>query len=279
MRLRVAIGGLVIELQSDAAVRAALERKFGAFLATDSSVQPDLELVLEAPRTDFSPEFHLEEGEPLTLAPRVDGSRVDIGGPVTGGLDLGRSGDRPCRGILVGAEHLGHVDALMRLGLSLLLPARDALLLHASAVEVGAGDEAAVFCGYSGRGKSTAARALGRALCDELVVLHVGADGIEVSGTPYWNGANRRMRLRRLVCLERDEEGEGELNELVGARALAVVSPHVARYAAVPTVDRQVFELVGRLVESRPVAHLACPTGTSYVPFLRSMLETRLGGA
>src|SRR5262249_45909148 len=121
---------------------------------------------------------------------------IAIEGPIRGSYSVPAR-----RGLVDDGEAVGALDCLVRLAPSLELPASGALLLHGAAIVRPDGLAVAV-CGASGAGKSTAARALGAA-CDELVVLRPGADGVEIHATPWWYGSPLRTRCAAVVCLAR----------------------------------------------------------------------------
>jgi hypothetical protein len=95
-------------------------------------------------------------------------------------------------------------DACLRVVLSALLPERQALLVHASAVAGPGG--AVVFAGPSGSGKTTAAR-LSRSshiLNDEIcAVLIDKGNRLRVTGTPFWGEMGTGPAHRRLYPLDR----------------------------------------------------------------------------
>ncbi len=82
-------------------------------------------------------------------------------------------------------ESVHVVDSLLRITLTLLLGARDGLMLHASGVVDG--ERAYVFFGRSGAGKTTVARAVppGDVLCDELVAVRLVDGAAWAFGTPF----------------------------------------------------------------------------------------------
>ncbi len=267
------IGGLRLRVSAPAVAGRALDDKFAAFIVASEGPEGaiDATLEFESVASAFSNDFHLQEEETMPLAANADGSRVTLGpaGDFCAELELDDSGGYARARF---ARHLGDVDAVVRMAISTLLPSRGALLFHAAAVvarpEAGG---VTVLAGASGAGKTTAARAFSPALCDELVIVHVGEDDRSdaVSGTPYWRGRSARSPLDHLVLLER---GVGTREKLRGARALAVMTPHLARYIALPAVDAQIFALLGRLVARRGTLRLACPEGDAYVPYLRHAL-------
>jgi hypothetical protein len=100
------------------------------------------------------------------------------------GLILGR----PARagGVFTSPEFI--VERSLRRCVSVMLPLRGALLLHASAVSIDG--QACVFTGVSGVGKSTIAKLLAdvpgvRSMGDELVITEVDAHGARVHSTPF----------------------------------------------------------------------------------------------
>jgi hypothetical protein len=256
----VRIGPVAVGVEAAPAVAEALRNRFAAFL-DDGPV--DLRLRVET-AADFRPEaFHLEEA-PLESPPLGAPE-----GPIELPIGEARASFHPGRGEgeIVGARHLGEVDGLFRLALSIALPARGALLVHAAAVETGG--MVTVLAAASGAGKSTAAAALG-ALSDELVVIHTSG-AIEGQGTPWWRGSPRRGRVTSLRCLER---GAPSRRVLRGVEALRAVLPHVIRYVAHSPTDRAQLAAAARLCASVPVERLRCPEGSAYLPCLRGALAS-----
>lgn len=245
------IGGFAVRIEGPEVVQRAVAARFGAFLADTA---PAAVLRVEA-APSFDEGFHLDEpSATIALAPAGDEARF-----ARGGYSLARS-----EGWLEGARHLGEVDALVRLALSLELPRCGALLLHAAAIEAPGG--AAVLLGPPGAGKSTAAAGLG-ALSDELTVIHVARS--EAEGTPYWHGIARRAPIAALQVLER---GSPARERLTGAAALRAIAPHLVRYLLVPATERTILPLAAALCERVPVERLRCPEGAAYLPFLRGAL-------
>jgi hypothetical protein len=169
-------------------------------------------------------------------------------------------------GALADARSLAEIDAFLRLALSVALPRRGVLLLHAAAVVPSGGKGALVLCGHSGAGKSTAAFALGQPLCDELTALAVGAPAT-VYGTPYWCGRAESYALAHLICLERGQPSATRRN---GSQALGALAPHLVRYSA--TSDAEQLALAARLCAVQAVTELCCPIGDAFLPFLRRAL-------
>jgi hypothetical protein len=126
-----------------------------------------------------------------------------------------------------------------------------------------------LLAGASGAGKSTSARTLGRALSDELSVVHV-REG-RVAGTPYWNGSPAEAPLDRIVLLERG--GAGTAEPLTGARAVAALLPHVIRYVADEALDRDVLARCAELCQRAQVVRVHCPEGDAFLPALRAILH------
>jgi hypothetical protein len=254
--LRLAIGGLSFRVGAPGIVQEAIAERYARFLVGEGRADVTLEIGAAASfETDLRNDPSLQLGR--------DGGRARF----TGNQDVVAELDPATgAGSLAGARHLGDVDALLRLALSLMLPARGALLVHGAAVRTDGGTR--VLLGASGAGKSTAAEAFGDPLSDELVVLHPAAG--EVEGTPYWHGAPARSTIGALYCLERG--GTGARRSPHGSEQLRLVQRHVARYLAHPAIDPVVFGLVAECCRRWDVVLLQCPEGASFLPFLRGQL-------
>jgi hypothetical protein len=230
----------------------------------------------------FVPDFHLHEVEEVARLHAIrTGPTVSIEGASRGCFDPDRA-----VGTLDAATHIGEIDALLRLSLSLLLPRRGSLLLHGAAVpapevpdgdhgvprENGAPNDAyAVLVGASRSGKSTAAAALGPGLSDELVVVAPAETGAEVSGTPWWRGVQARRTAPLIGCLQRGRDVGAR--SLRGGAALRSLVPHVVRYTIDEVTDRAIFSLLANLVTCVEIRELACPEGPAFLPFLRRALS------
>jgi hypothetical protein len=254
----LSIGGLAVRIDAPPVVERCLEDRFRGFEgAGRASVSLRVATAGFRARLELDPRV-----APLSL--RREGARLQLGAiapdGARGSYDLRRG-----EGWLEGVRHLGEIDALLRLALSIELPRRGALLVHGAAVE--SAGAAVVLVGASGAGKSTAAAALG-ALSDELTVIDVGA--LQAEGTPYWRGRARRIPIASLRVLER---GLPARESVRGAEALRALLPHLVRYAALAEVDREQLALAARLCGRLPVERLRCPEGAAYLPFLRRALE------
>lgn len=91
-------------------------------------------------------------------------------------------------------------DTVMRVLWSLLLPERNAFLVHSCGIANGKG--AYLFPGRSGSGKTTLAKKAGRAniLSDELVCVQVTPENCYLMGTPFWGEFRKGGRpIRRAL--------------------------------------------------------------------------------
>ncbi len=125
--------------------------------------------------------------ETSRLGPRtLSLSRFDAEGV----LHIPRGLSEPVRGQFRVGDSANSIEAIVRIGLSVTLPKRDGLLLHASAVVTA--NRAMVFAGKSGAGKSTIATLLADGdrdtapakLADELIIVRAARAGAgENAGT------------------------------------------------------------------------------------------------
>ncbi len=186
--LTLNVGGIGMAVTAPAAWRPRLTERYGQFLSNDRAAwQVTVQHGWTAPQTQPTT---IEHGETWTRFAYA---------PFGGWLDLA---GRQAGVAIASDQHL--LPALERLLVYLLTQALPqdvgGLLLHACGV-VRQG-QAHVFIGPSGAGKSTIARlasGYGQVLCDENIVLRLGAAGPEALSTPFWGQATpdttARLRL------------------------------------------------------------------------------------
>jgi hypothetical protein len=267
MSLRIAIAGLGVELRGPALILEALRGKLGAF-QTERVAEDDVCIEIGSLHDEFEPDLRLDRD--LRVDATIGDRGVMLRGAAKGGYD-----PKARRGWLDAPRNLGEIDGIVRLALALELPRRGALLLHAAAVVPARRQQAIVLAGASGAGKSTSARAFGRPLADELSVVALAPAGLEVFGTPYWNGCSERVPLDRIVLLDRG--GASAPEPLSGGRAVALLASHMIRYVADETLDRRVFELTAEVCERTRPIHLCCPEGDAFLPHLAGALGLSAG--
>lgn len=259
---RLAIGGDELSIVAPAEVLGALPEWLGRFAASGvGSSRTPIELVVRGRpghRWDAP-----ARPEPVCARESAPGE-IAIEGAVRGKYFVAARS-----GYVDDAENVGAVDCLIRLALSAALPRNGGLLLHGAALVRPDGRAVAV-CGASGAGKSTAARALGAA-CDELIVLRPGEDGVELLATPWWQGSPLRRRCDLIVCLVRGREPGLVRNR--GGEAARALAPHIVRYVALDSIEPAVLALVGRVCERACVVTAACPEGEAFVPFLAERID------
>lgn len=150
-----------------------------------------------------------------------------------------------------------------------LLGRRGALALHACAVAEG--DDAFVFAGHSGAGKSTIAElaesAGAEVLSDDRTILAVEEEGVRAWGTPwhgsYRRGAPRSARVRGIFLLVQDRDDA--VRPLHAATAFAELFVRTVQ----PTVEgeevRRVIDSLSQIVGMVPVSSLHFrPTAAAY---------------
>ena len=141
---------------------------------------------------------------------------------------------------------------------------RDILLFHGSAI--GVDGVCYLFTAKSGTGKSTHTR-LWRQLLgqravminDDKPLLHIGADGVTVYGTP-WNGkhglgTNTSAPLKAVCILRRGEENE--IRPITPAQALPMVLQQTLRPQGAAAMT-QYLDLVDRLTANTRFWELHC---------------------
>lgn len=168
-----------------------------------------------------------------------------------------------------------------------LLAMRGDLVLHAGAVQSDAG--AVVFCGPTGRGKSTLALTLGEAghgvlgedgiaisLGQEGPVAFPGARGVRMrtgdrNGNPHTDlvpepgpGEPPPCPVAAVVLL--DERGDGlSVEPLEAARALALLTPHLVHSGGRPAIGAA-FGRLARLLHTVPAFRASLPEDLDALP-------------
>lgn len=201
---------------------------------------------------------------------RRDGQRLVVDrSDAEGWIDLASD---PVRARFRVPDDLYAREACLRVALSVALPSRDALILHASAVEWDG--HAHVFTGVSGAGKSTIAALLAarpgcRRLADELLVLARDPDAgwsvhvppvIGIAGLPI--GARAPLASIDLLAQAPSHRRAG-MSSVIAARELL---RHVVVYAAEPVTADRVLALVVQLVAEVPCFRLAFRNDASVAP-------------
>jgi hypothetical protein len=173
------------------------------------------------------------------------------------------------------------LDSVLRASLSVLLPRRSTLLLHASGVV--ADGRAFLFVGKSGAGKSTAAALTGerRLLSDDIVAVSVDG-GLAVANSVPFTGlqARRTAPLQapvELICLL-EQAREDVLEPARGGPATGDLLRCVLHLPLADPATGEVLDLVGRLVEAVPLRRLRFRRDPSVWPALRRLGGRRLDG-
>lgn len=153
------------------------------------------------------------------------------------------------------------IEACIRVALSVALPRRDALLLHASAVQWGGA--ARVFTGVSGAGKSTIAGLLAdhpacARMADEMVILQRAAAGWTLHVPPFYGIDDLPLGDHAPVAsIELIRQAPAhQRTPLAPAAALRELLRHVVVYAAEPATTELVLALAERLVREVPCHRL-----------------------
>jgi hypothetical protein len=208
-RLAVTVAGVGLDfVGSTPAVAAFLRRRFAGFAGTrrrcGGPIEIELDLRGRRPR--------LRQGGSAVALAELPGGGLRLESEAAH-AEISPDNRHAC---LVGALAAQPVDALVRLVLARALLDRDALLVHAAALVMPAG-EGVAFVGPSGSGKSTiASRLRGEVLGDEAVA--VSRTGRE-HGTPYWRGQAARAPLAALLFVGRGRKRRWQ--PLPAARAAA----------------------------------------------------------
>ncbi|MGH2652182.1 MAG: hypothetical protein ACRDHK_13350 [Actinomycetota bacterium] len=241
--LSLAIGGLRTAIRtSDPEVAAVIETRYKGFV---SPGPPDWRIEVAA--------------QPATARPPAGDVEVRRDGPrrfsvkrsdLAGTLDLA---DRSGRVNLVPGEIA--VESFLRIAYSLALVDVHGFLPHASCLV--RADKAYLFCGPSGRGKTTVARLSHDAivLTDELPVVKVAQGRATAYGTPFWGelarGAeNRSAPLVGIYFLHHEKRHAVE--PIGPGRALGRLLPNVLFFATEGGLPARVFGIAADLIEAVP---------------------------
>lgn len=263
---RLKIGGLVVQLPVDLDVADPdlLERQLRPF-AWKGLGRPDVVV-------DHLP----AEGrfQPPAGAFRVDVHRF-IGGESNNPAIvpfwlMETSGEITVRGRL---DRTLAVIGAVHLGMAHLLPSRDGLLLHASAVQ--AAGWGFVFPGPSGTGKSTAARSFrgGTVLSDEKCVVRRVRGGWRVHPVPMWSWHYpplplKTCRLAMAVMVRKG--GPVAVAAMAPTMAMAGIAPAVVHHHYDAARAGRVLDILARLVADVPVIDLAYGLGDEFAERLVS---------
>ena len=224
-----------------------------------------------------------ESGEAVfAAAETADGCLLSF--PASGAFHVAPAAGRIMvapRGPLDEVEHRLACSALCT-----LLAMRGDLVIHASAVETP--DGAVLFCGPSGRGKSTLAHALAQlgfpVLCEDGTVVELSAEG------PIALPGPRGVRLRQLIdgvtrvslvaepvspepapcpvnaVAVLDERGPAlRVEPLQAVRALVLLTPSLAHTGGQASLARS-FALLGSLLQKVPTFRVSLPDSLDALP-------------
>lgn len=191
-------------------------------------------------------------------------SRFDAEGQVV--LPPEPAGDHaPVRARFRVGDSANSLEAVIRIGMSIALPRRGALILHASAIA--AGDGALVFAGKSGAGKSTIAAMLAAQgllrLSDELLVIAPGGasedDPWEVHVAPFLGVRDlpHRARVPAAGIHFLVQAPHHQRTRLPRTQALRELLRHVLVYVREPETAGHVLAAASRLAGQVPCHRLA----------------------
>jgi hypothetical protein len=172
--ITLVIAGIPLRFSvGDAAMAARIGRRYDGWMVT--RVRPLIA---------FKCFFSEKTGPGRSSIPRIIEQRNDRGHIVRRDFECRWNRGR---GSITLHPSIYSFDALLRVVLSMVLPMRGGLLLHASAVAAGK-RKGFIFAGRSGSGKTTMARLLGKTtiLNDELCVVTINKKGARLYGTPFW---------------------------------------------------------------------------------------------
>lgn len=250
MRLTFNCVGIEVKLE----IRGAEPQIFGFYDQYPSGGgKPDLVVELNR-RSDwpgisgsFGPHFQVSSPAHDTLAFK----RADVEGSYQWQKDGSLQGSFQSS---LGSSGL---EAVVRIGLSLLLPTHDALLLHSSCVSYNG--RGLVFSGISGAGKSTISDILSELpavtkIADELLIIQKSAEGWRVHVPPFAGtqglpfGTSVRLDAMHLL----HQAPEHERVRMQASSALPEFCRHVLSFGRSAKSVAEILELIANLVESIP---------------------------
>ena len=268
MTASLVIGGEKIEVSGPAAVVDLISQRFGPFVQARSCESSSSPIFIEV----------ANETRTSSIIERVPNVRITASGPDQITVDGAMTAHyfiSARRGFIARADNLGHIDAMLRLVLSVALPLSGAVLMHGAALNNPLFGAIAV-CGDSGAGKSTAAAAFGAA-CDELIVLRPENENVQLSATPYWRGTKLSAPCQTVVCLLRG--GEPTLVHERGMTAMRRLARHVIRHVSIEPVDRAILQLLSLICKNTALMTARCPEGAAFIPYLSEKFTQMLHAA
>jgi len=158
-------------------------------------------------------------------------------------------------GVLHAVDSIYIIDTFLRVFMSLMLPERNGLLMHASGMLVDG--RAHLFVGPSGSGKSTAARFSppGGMLSDELTAVKIRGGKVRVHGTPFMGelavgGQNKSGTAAGIYFLNRKlPHGKTEVS---ASRAVALMLGSVMNFDKSPKQVSSILDIVCAVCRSAP---------------------------
>ncbi len=275
--MRYQIAGVRVEVRCPSGeAREALLRRYGAF---ESAAQDPPDLVVEV-RAD--PTFR-NPAPAIRMYPGID-ARWEHGRYRFDRTDLAAILDVESKPALATGsirDVPSSLDSVLRASLSVLLPRRGGLLLHASGVVTQG--RAFLFLGQSGAGKSTAASLTGERtlLSDDIVAISIEGGRAVARSVPFTGlEAPRTAPLEapiEVICLL--EKGTEDVLE--PARAGAGTAELLRCILHLPLSDPatgSVLDLAGRLAEAVPLRRLRFRRDPSFWTGLRRLGGMRLDG-
>lgn len=147
------------------------------------------------------------------------------------------------------------LDSFLRVAWSFALVAVGGVLIHAASL---ARDEQAyVFPGRSGAGKTTVARLSpeSRLLSDELSIVRVDGESVRGYGTPFWGelargGGNERVPVAGLYFLR--QANRHEAIRCTRTRAVAALMPHVVFFSRDPRLVARALDVAATVAARVP---------------------------
>jgi hypothetical protein len=259
-RCIVSIADLIVEVTcNDRALLESLRDRYAGFCQTEAAAQFKVQI-------DFG--GYQQRGD-LTNEPiRIHGLSLGIATPCyTGSIDVGSN---QAQLTLASLQPLGDIDYFLRLVYALLIFREGGLLMHSAGIV--RDDQAYLFFGHSGSGKTTVARLSTDALIlnDDLLMLKPNHNRWQAHSTPFWNptqvhsGGRHAAPIASMFRLIQDREVFVEA--MSPAQATAELVSAIPIIPMDPASDAVLLDRLQQLLQAAPAYRLHFLPDASFWP-------------